>query len=62
MCFELFRYYAKLHKLEEEREKELASKYRDRVCLFCDVYCALKTAGGTNRMIACKDYMQHYNY
>ncbi|KXJ10977.1 Protein Red [Exaiptasia diaphana] len=24
------KYYAKLHKLEEEREKELASKYRDR--------------------------------
>ena len=25
------RYYAKLKKMEEEREQELASKYRDRV-------------------------------
>ncbi len=28
-------YYAKLKKMEEEREKELAEKYRDRVCV-CD--------------------------
>ena len=26
------RYYAKQHKLEEEREKELSKLYRDRVC------------------------------
>ena len=29
-----FSYYAKLKRLEEERQKELASKYRDRVSLF----------------------------
>lgn len=29
--FVLTRYYAKLKKMEEEREQELASKYRDRV-------------------------------
>ena len=29
------RYYAKLKKIEEEREQELASKYRDRVNLKC---------------------------
>ena len=31
------RYYAKLKKMEEEREQELASKYRDRVskCQCC---------------------------
>ena len=27
----LSRYYAKLKKMEEEREQELANKYRDRV-------------------------------
>ena len=34
LCFNILllsRYYAKLKKMEEEREQELASKYRDRV-------------------------------
>ena len=31
VTFVLTRYYAKLKKMEEEREQELASKYRDRV-------------------------------
>jgi len=33
VTFVALRYYAKLKKMEEEREQELASKYRDRVRL-----------------------------
>ena len=41
--FLLIRYYAKLKKMEEEREQELASKYRDRVSK--KLYTCMKADG-----------------
>lgn len=32
-------YYAKLKKMEEEKQKELAEKYRDRVIFICKFSC-----------------------